>query len=122
MTKTKLTILALAILVSTTSIFANPIATSKCCQPRPVGGMQVLAENTIYPLLAERDHIESNVVLTFHIDIKGNVTNTVVTQSGGSVFDQSAIDAVMNTQWSPAMQDGGAVPVTFALPFEYRSR
>ncbi|MEA3286281.1 MAG: energy transducer TonB [Candidatus Marinimicrobia bacterium] len=122
MTKTKLSITILIVMLTTISLSAEPAFQTDCCQPIPVGGMQVLEQNTFYPLLAVRDHLESDVVLKFWVDVNGNVSNIYVSESGGTMFDASAIEAVMTTKWNPAMQSGKAVAVNYELPFAYRSR
>ncbi len=122
MTKTKLILCVLVLLMSATQLMATPTVTSECCKPQPVGGMQTLEENTLYPLVAQKEGLESNVSLVFSIDTQGNVSNIRVAQSGGMIFDASAISAVRSTEWSPAMQDGRAVAVQFELPFEYRTQ
>ena len=122
MTRTKLTIATLIFMLTVVSLSAAPTLVSECCQPKPVGGFEILEKNTFYPLLAQRDYLESDVVLNFQIDVNGNVSNIRVAQSGGTMFDKSAIDAVLATKWNPATQDGYAVAVTFEQSFEYRTR
>jgi len=122
MTKTKMTLTTLILLLGVTQIMANQNSNKSCCKPLPIGGMESLERNTIYPLFDRVEGNNSDVILNFHVDTEGNVSNIRITSSGGSMFDKSAIMAVMRTQWSPAMQNGNPVAVTFELPFEYRSR
>jgi len=122
MIKTKLTLTALVLLLGVTQLMAEQKSNKSCCQPMPVGGMESLERNTIYPLFDRENGNNADVVLNFHVDAEGNVSNIRIANSGGSMFDKSAIMAVMRTQWSPAMQNGNPVAVTFEIPFEYRSR
>ena len=119
--KTKLTLTAMILLLGTTQLMADPKSNKSCCQPTPVGGMESLEQNTVYPLLDRHEGNDADVILNFDVDVYGNVSNVQVANSGGTMFDKSAVMAVMNTQWSPAMQNGSPVAVTFELPFEYRS-
>ncbi|MCF7826683.1 MAG: energy transducer TonB [Candidatus Marinimicrobia bacterium] len=122
MIKTKLTLTALILLIGTTQLMADPNSNRKCCEPQPMGGIESLEQNTVYPLLDRQEGNEGNVILNFHVDKNGIVSNIRVARSGGTMFDKSAISAVMNTQWSPAMQNGYPVAVNFELPFEYRAK
>ncbi len=121
MTKARLLISMLIIMVTSLSTYAGPMTESKQSQPMPVGGMQVLEDNTLYPLWAQKERIESHVVLNFHIDNQGEVSNIRVSHSGGAIFDESARRAIQNTKWEPALVDGKSIAVNFELPFEYRS-
>jgi len=119
MIKSKLFFSALLLIVSTASLMADPISTSYTAEPEPVHGLQDLENRTIYPDFEQELGNDGYVVLNFHVDVVGNVSNIVVTRSGGASFDHSAIEAVMSTNWNPAMQNGTAIPVTFQLPFEF---
>ncbi len=120
MKRTKLTIIGLALLLSMTQLIAEPTVSKECCKPQPVGGIETLEKNTAYPALASEYRFEGDVTLKFEVDVLGNVSGIQVTQSGGSMFDESAISAVLSTQWSPAIQNGSPVSVSYEIPFEYR--
>ncbi|NQT62362.1 MAG: energy transducer TonB [Candidatus Marinimicrobia bacterium] len=120
MSKTKLTLAALVLLLGATQLMAEPKSDAKCCQPMPAGGMAALERNIIYPTFDRLVGNSADVILNFHVDVNGNVSNIKVARSGGANFDNSAVSAVMNTEWKPAMQNGFPVALTFALPFEYR--
>ena len=122
MNKTKLSLTVLVLLLSTATLMADPVANGYTAEPEPVHGMQDLEQNTIYPSFEQDLGRDGYVVLNFHVDVLGNISRVEVAQSGGSPFDQSAIQAVLNTDWNPAMQNGTAVPVTFQLPFEFHSK
>ncbi len=122
MIKTKLTLTALLLMVSTTSLLADPISTNYTAEPEPVHGLQDLEKHTNYPDFEQKLRHDGYVVLNFHVDVLGNVSNIEVAQSAGPLFDQAAIDAVRSTKWNPAMQNGTAIPVTFQLPFEFYSK
>ncbi len=122
MNKTKLTLTALFLIVSTATVMAEPISTNYSAEPEPVHGMQDLASKTIYPDFEQERGNDGYVVLNFHVDVIGNVSNIEVARSGGASFDQSAIAAVLATDWNPAMQNGTAIPVTYQLPFEFYAK
>ncbi len=122
MTRSKLTLTTLVLLLTVVSLSAAPTFVTECCQPSPIGGLEILEQNTAYPMLAEREHLEGDVVLNFRVDVNGNVSNIRVSQSAGAMFDESAINAVLSTKWNPALQRGNAVAVNYELPFQYRTR
>lgn len=122
MIKAKLTLSTLALLLSVSFLSAEPISNTYTNVPEPVYGMDALENNTIYPSIAQDMGNDGYVLLRFHVDKVGNVSNISVTQSGGAVFDQAAIDAVQKTDWNPAMQNGTAIAVTFEIPFEFYSK
>ena len=122
MIKTKLTLSALFLIISTSSVFANPISSNYTSEPEPVHGMQDLENRTIFPTFEQDQGNDGYVLLNFHVDVVGNISNIEVVQSSGSYFDQSAIDAVKSTDWNPAMQNGTAIPVTYQVPFEFYAK
>jgi len=117
-----LTLSLLVLVMSASYLFAEPSSNQRCCQPTPMGGIEALMENTAYPTLAQQFRMEANVTLKFRVDESGFVSSIQVVQSGGPLFDESAIAAVENTKWSPALQNGTAIPISYSLPFEYRFR
>lgn len=110
----------LSILITSAALLAEPVKLNECSKPQPIGGMQTLKENTRYPTLAVREHLESIVTLNFVVDRFGKVSDIAVIRSGGQLFDDSAIAAVLKTHWAPAQQGGAPVDVTYELPFEFR--
>jgi len=122
MIKSKLFLTALLVIVSTAGLVADPISSTYTAQPEPVYGLQDLENRTIYPDFEQELGHDGYVILNFDVDVIGNISNVVVAKSGGDSFDQSAIDAVIATDWNPAMQNGTAIPVTFQLPFEFHAK
>ena len=122
MIKTKLTLSVLFLILSTASVFANPIASGYTSEPEPVHGMQDLENRTIFPTFEQDQGNDGYVLLNFHVDVVGNISNIVVAKSSGSHFDKSAIDAVINTDWNPAMQNSKAIAVTYQMPFEFYAK
>ena len=122
MKSSNLTLVTLALLfgVSQTAVGQKPM--KNCCEPTPVGGLKTLEQNVSYPLFDLQVRNNADVILNFYVDATGNVSNIQVAKSGGSQFDKSAMTAVMNTKWIPAMQNGFPVGLSFALPFEFRAK
>lgn len=122
MIKTKLTLTALLLLISTVSLTAEPVSTNYTAGPEPVYGWENLQKNAEYPSLTRGLCCATSVVVNFRIDAVGQVSQIEVAKSGGAPYDKAAIDAIMSTKWNPAMQNGTATPVSFSLPFEFYSK
>jgi len=122
MIKTKLTLTALLLLISTVGLMAEPVSTNYTAAPEPVYGWDNLQENAEYPSLTKGFCCATSVVLSFRIDAIGNISQIEVAKSGGAPYDLAAINAVTSTKWNPAMQNGTATPVSYQLPFEFYSR
>ncbi len=122
MLKSKVILSTLIVLLGASFLMAEPVSTNYTAQPEPVHGMQYLRSQTQFPSYEQHLKNDGVVVLNFHVDVVGNISDIQVAKSGGSQFDAAAISAVQNTDWNPAMQNGTAIPVTFQLPFEFRAR
>jgi protein TonB len=72
-----------------------------------------------YPKMARTAEIEGVVVLKVTIDEFGRVIRAVVLQSESSVFDQAAIDAMMQWSFTPAEQSGHPVKATVTIPLRF---
>ena len=71
----------------------------------------------VYPPEKMEAGVESTVALQILIDERGEVTQVRLTQSGGSVFDIAALDAVWAFRFSPGY--AGEVPVAVAIDYDY---
>jgi len=117
--RTKTFVLAILFLgLGLGTVLAEPESNEKCCTPQPVGGIRALSENTIYPLTAERSRLEGDVVVNFLVDESGTVSDVSILKS--AVFDESAMDAITSTPWTPARQNGEPVSVVYSQEFKYR--
>jgi periplasmic protein TonB len=67
--------------------------------------------NPRYPDIARRTRVQGTVVMTAWINEQGNVVDTDIVRSLNTLCDQSAMEAVRQWKFKPAMLDGQAVPV-----------
>lgn len=78
---------------------------------------QWVSANLVYPQICRRDHITGTVKLQFTVDAKGNVKNVHVITSVHPLLDEEAVRVVKSSpKWSPGLNDGKPVPVTFGFP------
>lgn len=88
--------------------------------PEPVGGIQAIYDNLTYPDVARRAGIEGRVSVQFTVGVDGTVTNAQVLRGIGGGADEEAVNAIMNTQWTPGRQRGRPVPVRFVYTVQFR--
>ena len=71
-----------------------------------------LKRNTVSPDVAVAEGLEGSVILRVSLSKEGRVTKTEVVRSDHKVFNNAAIEAVKNTSFTPAIQNGHPVPFT----------
>jgi len=89
--------------------------------PTLIGGIQSLRKNIHYPEIALKAGIEGKVLLKVRIDESGHITTTEIVKGierGG--LNEAAMEAVKNTTWNPAKQDGKPVSVWYHIPIVFR--
>ena len=74
----------------------------------------------IYPAMALRAGLESDVTLRIEVDPEGKVTKAVIIKSGGGGFDEEALKAVKQSRFEPAQRDGQGVPAEFTFVYRFR--
>ncbi|MDG5768259.1 energy transducer TonB [Balneolales bacterium ANBcel1] len=88
--------------------------------PEPIGGLQAIYNNIVYPDAARRAGIEGRVIVQFVVDENGNVTNPQIIRGIGGGCDEAAIAAIQSVEWTVGRQRGRAVRVQFQLPIMFR--
>jgi protein TonB len=73
-----------------------------------------------YPEMALRAGVEGTVWVKILVDKDGKPLKAVVTKSSTEIFDQAAIEAAMQFQFTPAVMNNGPVKVWVAIPFRFR--
>ncbi len=63
---------------------------------------------------------KKTVVIKFHVDVDGTITNFQVMQSGGDAFDSEVIRVLKKMpRWTPALQAGQPIAVPFSQPVTF---
>jgi TonB family protein len=93
--------------------------------PEYVGGMDALykylTENLRYPEQAKADNIQGRVLVNFVVMNDGSVVNVEVARGIGGGCDEEAVRVVKAMpKWKPAVSDGKAVNVQYALPITFK--
>jgi len=85
------------------------------------GLQNFLARTVRYPIEALQKGIQGKVFVNFVIDETGEVTKIQVAKGVHKSLDQEAVRVVqLMPQWTPGMQDGKAVKVSYTVPISFR--
>ena len=87
--------------------------------PTPIGGMKSIQEKIVYPEIALLAGIDGKVYILASIDENGNVASAKVIKSICPGCDESALDAVKQTKFIPAMKGQKPLKVEIIIPIVY---
>ena len=94
--------------------------------PEFPGGVQALfkylSENIKYPVIAQENGIQGQVVCQFTVNRDGSIVDiNVVRSSGEPSLDKEAVRVIQSMpKWKPGQQGGKAVRVKYTLPVRFR--
>lgn len=94
--------------------------------PEFPGGVQALfkylSENIKYPVIAQENGIQGQVVCQFTVNKDGSIVDiNVVRSSGEPSLDKEAVRVIQSMpKWKPGQQGGKAVRVKYTLPVRFR--
>jgi TonB family protein len=108
----RIALLALVLLTSSRSVFAQDAARDTLAPPRLVETVE-----PDYPALEKARGRTATVVLLLTIDDAGHVEDAAVTSSGGAAFDGAARDAAARLRFLPATRGGR--PIRSQIPFRF---
>lgn len=87
--------------------------------PEPIGGMDAIYNNLVYPKFAIRSGIQGTVHLTAFVDKNGDVFRVEVLKGIGAGCDEAAIEAVKAVKFKPGRQRGKPVNVAMGLSIRF---
>lgn len=87
--------------------------------PEPIGGLKAVLEKVIYPDLARRAGVQGEVIITATVDENGDVIDAFVLKGIGLGCDESALNAVKATKFSPGKQRGKPVKTQLNIPIKF---
>jgi TonB family protein len=88
--------------------------------PTPIGGINAIQKNIVYPEIARRAGIEGKVYVTAYINEAGVVTKTEVIKGIGGGCDEAAVNAIKKVKFNPGMEKGVPVKVQVSIPVVFR--
>ena len=96
------------------------VAAAPVIPPRPASGVAG-NRKPVYPLAARSRHLEGRVMLEVQVAASGDpLAVRVVSSSGHSLLDTSAVDAVRTWRFIPATRAGQAVAASVEVPIDFR--
>lgn len=103
-----------------TSVDEIEYKTAADSMPMPLGGLQALSKNIVYPEEAKQNGAEGKVFLQVYIDETGKVVKTSVIKSAGEALDNAAAAAIMKTDFTPGIVNGKPVKVKVVIPIVFK--
>jgi protein TonB len=88
--------------------------------PEPIGGINAIQSNLIYPENAKEQSIEGKVYVLAYINENGVVEKTKIIKGLGYGMDEAASDAVKKVKFIPGEQNGNPVKVEVAIPIVFK--
>lgn len=99
----------------------SPDETISVNKPPYVDNSQIM-NKLEYPELAKKAGLEGKVVLRVLVRRNGSVKRYIVEKTDSELFNKSAGDAVMKTQFLPALQNGKPVACWLSVPISFKLR
>ncbi len=88
--------------------------------PNPVGGIEEMIKNVVYPQSAKDQGIQGKVFVKVIIDEKGNVVETEVVKGVNADCDKAAMDAIKKTKFTPGIKDKKPVKAEVVIPIMFK--
>ena len=88
--------------------------------PEPIGGIEAMIKNVIYPQAAKDQGIQGKVFVNVIIDEKGTVTETSILKSVNEDCDKAAMDAIKKTKFTPGIKDNKPVKSEVTIPVMFK--
>lgn len=88
--------------------------------PEPIGGIESIIKNVVYPASAKEAGIQGKVLIKAIIDEKGNVVKTKVVESVNADCDKAAMDAIKKTKFTPGIKDNKPVKAEVVIPVMFK--
>jgi protein TonB len=93
-------------------------------EKEPEPNYALLKKNTQYPEMARRAQIEGKVIVRVLVGKDGRPKpgKIKIEDTSNEMFNQAAIDAVMKTPFTPAIQNGQPIEVWVTVPMNFQLR
>jgi TonB family protein len=88
--------------------------------PFPVGGIEQIAENIVYPSSAKENKVQGDVIIKAVINEEGDVVRAEVIKSLDKECDNAASEAVKKTRFTPGIKDGKATECEIDIPVRFK--
>lgn len=89
-------------------------------EPMPVGGMEAILKNVVYPVDAKKDKIEGKVFVRAHINEKGEVTEVKIEKGDNKLLIDAAVKAIKATKFTAGELKGKKVKAEVVVPIVFK--
>lgn len=89
-------------------------------QPYPVGGMMAIQEKIKYPEEAKTKGLQGRVYVKAYINENGQVDDVALLKGFNPECDSVAMEAIRQTKFNPAKQNGVPVKVQVSIPIVFK--
>lgn len=111
---------ALAIIIMSANIISAQEKKDLDKVPMPVGGMEAIIKNVVYPADAKKEKIEGKVFIRAQINEKGDVTEVKIEQGDNKLLSDAAVKAVKATKFTPGELKGKKVKAEVVIPIVFK--
>ncbi|MCX6173449.1 MAG: energy transducer TonB [Ignavibacteriales bacterium] len=88
--------------------------------PEPIGGMQKIISQVVYPAEAKRNGVAGTVFVLAFVDENGSVRKTLLTKGIGGGCDEAALRAVSASRFKPGKDKGRYAKVQIQIPVPFK--
>ncbi|NJD21460.1 MAG: energy transducer TonB [Melioribacter sp.] len=88
--------------------------------PEPIGGIQKIISQVVYPTEAKRNGISGTVFVLAFVDENGSVRKTLLTKGIGGGCDEAALRVISASRFKPGKNKGRYVKVQIQIPVPFK--
>jgi TonB family protein len=77
-------------------------------------------EAPTYPEIAREKGLEGSVMVKITVGVDGTVEDALILESTDPIFEESALEAAMHSQFKPANLDGAPTKSRVAIPYQFK--
>ncbi len=89
--------------------------------PKPVGGMESIINNVLYPKDAKKEGIEGKALVVAVVDENGDVQKVSIANEVNDLLGKAAMEAIKKTKFTPGKDENGNVVKTeITIPIKFK--
>ncbi len=88
--------------------------------PQPVGGIEAILKNIVYPEDARKSGIEGRVLVKTFLDEQGNVISTGILKGENESLNNAALSAIEKVKFTPGKVNGTPVKMQIVIPVAFK--
>ncbi len=82
--------------------------------------LSFISKTVKYPVVAQENGIQGRVFVRFVVNIDGSISNAMIVRGADEALDREALRVVSKMpRWSPGMQNGHTVRVSYNIPINF---